>query len=228
MAKVKLSTSVSEFQNFIKQVYGPKNNRHYSVWDTLSNIERFAMRSLKGIRKHDTAKTKLNLLITLSWFMSFLNQLHINLEEKTWERFPYLCSYCASSPCVCKKIKVKTRRKPKINNQLKPKTLHGFQEMFQKIYPKESRTLEHAGIHLAEEMGELSEAFHVFQNNHSDQSFDQVNLESADFLSCAIGVANSSKIEIAQELSKMYKKGCHVCHKTPCFCTFEETSQFKS
>ena len=228
MAEVKPNISIQGFQNFIETVYGPKNNRHYSVWDTLANIDRFSMRALKGIRKGDNNKTKTNLLITLSWFMSFLNQLHIDLEEKTWVRFPYLCSYCGNCPCLCKKIKVQKRKTVKIDNKLKPKTLEDFQRMFQKIYPQESRTLEHAGIHLAEEMGELSEAFHVFQNNHSDASFNQVVLESADFFSCVMGVANSSKINLTKELAIFFKGGCHVCHHTPCTCTFEETAKFKS
>ncbi len=228
MSSVKPNITIQGFQNFIEEVYGEKNNRHYGRWDTLSNIQRFAMRSIKGIRKNDAQKSKLNLLITLSWLMSLLNQLHINLEEKIWERFPSLCSYCASCPCICKKMKVKTRKKPKIESRLRPKTFKEFQVMFQKIYPSESRTLEHAGIHLAEEMGELAEAFHVFKNNHSDASFSQVVLESADFLSCIMGVANSLKVDIARELSLMYPNGCHVCRKTPCACTFEETAKYKS
>jgi len=228
MTSIKPGTSVEEVQNFIKIVYDEKNSRHYSAWDTLSNIQRFSMRSLKGIRKNNYEKTRLNLLITISWFMSFLNRLHIDLEKETWERFPYLCSYCASCPCVCKKTKTQTRKKPKIETKLKPENLKGFQEMFEKIYPSENRTLEHAGIHLAEEVGELSEAFHVFQNNHSNQSFAQVILESADLLSCILGVANSLKINVADELAQMFSNGCHACKKSPCACTFEETAKFKS
>ena len=58
MAEVKPNISIQGFQNFIETVYGPKNNRHYSVWDTLANIDRFSMRALKGIRKGDNNKTK--------------------------------------------------------------------------------------------------------------------------------------------------------------------------
>ena len=51
------------FQEFIKTVYSLTNDRYYGFSDMTNNIQRFTMRSLKGIRKNDFEKTKLNLLI---------------------------------------------------------------------------------------------------------------------------------------------------------------------
>jgi hypothetical protein len=166
MASVKVTTSIPEYQNFVQQVYGLPNMRNYSVGNLLTNMERFTMRGLKGIRKNDREKTKINLLISLSWLVSIMNHLHIEIENEIWNRFPYLCSYCGTCPCTCKENKVKKRQEIKNRVRvLKPRTLEDFQTMFKRIYPTETRSLAHAGIHLAEELGEFSESVLTFRGN---------------------------------------------------------------
>ena len=187
MASVSENTSIREYQSFINQVYGLPNDRHFGTWDMLSNIERFLMRGLKGIRKNNNDKTKTNLIISLSWLMSLLSQIHVDIEEELWKRFPYLCSYCGSLPCVCKTQKVQNRRGVRGDEKLRPKTFSGFQKMFEEIYPSSNRTVEHAGIHIAEEMGELSETILAYRGARDNIDFEHVALEAADLISCFIG-----------------------------------------
>src|SRR3989304_4012891 len=106
MVSVSQNTTLTQYQNFVREVYSIPNDRNYTLSDMLDNVERFTMRALKGIRKNDYDKTKLNLIIALSWFMSLNNQLHINIENEVWKRFPNKCSYCGSSPCTCKQNKI--------------------------------------------------------------------------------------------------------------------------
>ncbi|MFA5355607.1 MAG: hypothetical protein WC302_02690 [Candidatus Paceibacterota bacterium] len=228
MASVKPNTTIKDYQNFVNYVYGMSNDRYFSLGDMLTNVQRFTMRGLKGIRKQDREKTKSNLLISLSWFMSIMNQLHIDIEDKIWKRFPYLCSYCGSCPCRCKTEKIKKRMAVRVNKKKRPKSFFAFQKMFEEIYPSKTRSLEHAGVHLAEEVGELAESLFTYRGGHSDDSFKRVELEAADFLSCIMGVFNSLDIDIAKELSKMFKENCHVCHKAPCCCDFKEITTYKS
>jgi NTP pyrophosphatase (non-canonical NTP hydrolase) len=228
MASIKPSTTIKGYQKFVNNVYGLSNDRYFSLWDMLTNVERFVMRGLKGIRKNDKNKTKYNLSIALSWFMSIMNQLRIDIEDNVWRRFPYLCSYCGSCPCRCKEKKVKKRMKIKINEKTRPNSLAAFQKMFNEIYPANERTLEHAGVHLAEEVGELAESILTYRGGHSDEDFKNVELESADFFSCIMGVFNSLDINIAKELSKMFKNNCHMCKKAPCECNFKDITTFKS
>lgn len=227
MAKVNPNTTIKEYQQFTKDVYGLPNSRYFSVQDMVTNIERFMMRGLKGIRKGDNEKTKLNLIVSLSWFMSMLNQLHIDIEEEVWKRFPYVCSYCAFCPCVCKAKKIQTRQKVVISENKRPKTMHDFQKMFDEIYPASSRTLDHAGVHLVEEMGEVAEAILIYRGNHNDEDFKKVILECADLISCIMGVFNSLEINLAKELSIIFNNNCHACHKAPCICNFVNIVQFK-
>lgn len=228
MTSVKPNITIKEYQSFIKEVYGLPNDRYFSTQDMATNMERFAMRGLKGIRQGNEEKTKINLLISLSWFMSLMNQLHIDLEKEAWERFPYLCSYCATCPCTCKEKGIKERQKVPIDESKRPKTLKDFQEMFDEIYPAKSRTLEHAGVHLAEEVGELGEAIMTYRGGHQDEDFEQVALEAADLFSCFITVFNSSGMDMAQELSSLFANNCHACKNAPCTCSFMDITGFKS
>ncbi len=228
MASVKPNTTVNEYQVFVKEVYGLSNDRYFSTQDMLANVERFMMRSLKGIRKNDKEKTKLNLLISFSWFMSMMNQFHINIEDEVWKRFPYLCSYCASCPCSCKEKKLGERQKVFVDDKKRPKTLEEFQNMFNEIYPSGTRSIEHAGVHLGEELGEFSEAILTYRGAHKDEDFRNVALEAADLLSCFVGVFSSLGISMAKELSIMFSNNCHVCNNAPCTCNFIDITGFKS
>lgn len=227
MSKLKPGFTISDWQNFCLEVYGIPNDRDFGVMEMLSNVQRFIMRALKGIRKRDDAKTEANLLIAMSWFISLINQLHIDLDKALWERFPAVCSYCGHAPCVCRSRKIKTRQNIKIDESKKPKTLKEYQEMFQSIYPAETRSLENAGIHLAEEMGELSEAVMNYRGNHENADFSKIVLESADLFSCFLATFNSMHIDASKALKQMFQENCHVCHKLPCECSFPKIINYK-
>lgn len=228
MARLSSDFSIPQFQEFILTVYDLNNDRLFSVWDLISNQERFTMRALKGIRKKDNEKLKINLLISLSFLVSLVNRLHIQLEESVWRRFPYICSYCRKAPCICTEKKQLKRRKGSGEKSQRPKKFSQYQEMFRTIYPPEKRTLSEVGVHLAEEMGELSEAIHIFLGEHKNENFAAIEDEMADYVSCFFGVANSAGINLSKELTAIYKNNCHVCHKAPCICTFSFIAKFKS
>ena len=228
MAALAPDASISDFQRFVSRVYGVSNDRYFSVQDMLTNVERFTTRALKGIRKGDAEKTELNLKIALSWFISMMNQLHIDIEEEVWKRFPYLCSYCASCPCMCKSMKVQTRRPIAADGAKRPKTIADYQKMFGAIYPAAARTLDHAGVHLVEEMGEVAEAALTYRGHHQDADFRNIQLESADFVSCVMGVFNSLGADLAKSLAAMYAHDCFVCHRAPCSCDFADITRFQS
>ena len=221
--------TIAEYQEFVREIYGLNNDRFFNTEDMLTQIQRFVMRGLKGIRKNDKEKIKNNLLISTSWFMSLLNQLHIKIESEVWKRFPYVCSYCAFCPCECKTKRPQKRQKLPADGKKRPRTLGEFQEMFERIYPSKTRNLEAAGIHLAEELGEFSESILHYRGQHKNNDFDGVRLEAADLLSCFFAVFNSLNLSVAKELSKMYSDNCcHNCKKNPCQCSFETIMKFKS
>lgn len=228
MVSLPRDVSICGYQEFIEDVYGMPNARHFDLWDMMSNASRFTMRALKGIRKNDSGKAKFNLSIALSWFISVMNRLHIDIETRIWERFPYACSYCASCPCECREKKPDARQNISGNPAKMPKSLAEYQKMFDEIYPSKARTLEHAGVHLAEEFGELSEAILAYRGSHNARNFEDLQDEAADFFSCMMGVFNSLGANAADELSIMFLENCHDCHMMPCGCEFSRILNFRS
>ena len=59
MPQFKSNSSLHVFQELIKEIYGVPDDRLFSLSDLISNLERFTMRSLKGIRKQDKKKLEL-------------------------------------------------------------------------------------------------------------------------------------------------------------------------
>lgn len=228
MAKLSAKASLTDYQKLIERIYAYPDDRLFSISDLISNQERFTMRALKGIRKGDKSKLTLNLMIAFSWLMAVANRLHIDVEGEVWKRFPRRCSYCGAATCECKKVKTKTRKRLGTSTRDHPSTISGYQRMFERIYPANTRNLSESGVHLAEEMGELSEAVHNFLGQHTKRRFAEIELEIADFVSCVFGVANSAGIDIARTLARMFKDNCHSCHKLPCECSFHKVAEFNS
>ncbi len=228
MTRAHKDQSLRQFQNLIAGIYSLPDDRLYSIFDLLTQMQRFTMRALKGIRKGDMVKLKVNLLISFAWLMATASRMHIDVEDEVWKRFPTLCSYCGFAPCQCKKIKQEKRTEVKTHTPYRPETIAEFQEMFRTIYPPNQRTLPDAGVHLAEETGEVSEAIHNFLGQHLQKQFGEIELEIADYVSCIFGVANSAALDIASGLEEMFRNGCHVCHKIPCICSFSKVAVLKS
>jgi len=227
MASLSENSSIRDFQDFVNEVYVLPNDRDFDLGEMLSNVQRFAMRGIKGIRQGNVEKTKTNLLISLSWFSSTMTRLHADIEDAVWQRFPYLCSYCGNIPCSCKRDAVQSRKKVPVDDAKKPKTIREFQQMFSKIYPVSTRCLETGGIHLAEELGELSEAIWNFRSERRDCDLEIVVKEVGDYFSTVFGVFNSLNIDLAKELTGLFYDNCHVCHKVPCECTYKFIRRFK-
>jgi len=218
--------SLADYQQLMHEIYDLPGDRNFSMSDILAQQQRFTMRALKGIRKGDTQRLKLNLLDAFSWSITVANRMHFNIEEILWRRFPYLCSYCAACPCACQAQKPDQRPELLIDDSKRPTTLRGFQQMFDQIYPTSGRTLADAGVHWAEETGEMSEAIHTYLHEHRPEQLRSIAEEVADFISCTMGVANSAGIDIAGGSAELFYKNCLACHNLPCTCSVENINQF--
>lgn len=220
MASFSRNQTLVEFQQLIAFVYGLTDDRYYSLWDLLIHQQRFATRALKGIRKGERQKTLTNLLIALSWLAAIANRLHIDLADEIWRRFPDRCSYCSQSPCCCQQTKPTKRAALTIEKKSPKLSVEQLQAMFKRIYPPGKRTLADAGMHFAEELGEVSEAIDNFLGRHEERQFTEIGVELADVISCVFGIANSADFDVALALESMYKRDCHICHQAPCVCSF--------
>jgi len=218
MAKFLQTDSLADFQKLTDVLYTAPDDKLFSLFDLVSILARYSMRTIKGIRKGDMVLTKDSLLKALSWLMTVANRLKIDLDQALWKRFPGVCSYCGDAPCVCQERHVKKRVKIREEHGKKPRTLEATQSKMAEIYPRASRTLEHAGIHLAEEMGEVSEAIRRHYSAPEEKHFASIKSELADYLSCLYNIANSADINVAEELAHRYHNNCYDCHTVPCSC----------
>ncbi|MFA6006601.1 MAG: MazG-like family protein [Candidatus Paceibacterota bacterium] len=228
MASFLKNGSIADLQEFVSTVYGVSEDQKFSLFELVDNQAIFAMRAIKGIRKNDVEKLRINLLFSFSWVMSIANRLHIDASDMLWKRFPGCCSYCGKRPCICKSKHVETRVKGLHSIGKKPRTLAASQAELDAIYPKSDRTLDQAGIHLAEETGEFSEAVNQYYSIHDEKHLAKLEIEFADLISCMFDVANSAGINIAEEIAKVYHNNCATCHKPSCVCPFMSASEFES
>ena len=151
--------------------------------------------------------------MALSWSFAIANRLHVNLEEKIWERFPGICCHCKLAPCGCKiKSDGAGEALPR------PQTLRGFQEMFALIYT--NHTLESAALHLAEEIGEVDEAVEFYGGTHSPERLETIAKELVDVLTLMCAVATHMDLDLETEFVELFKNGCQRCRGTPCNCGF--------
>jgi pyrimidine deaminase RibD-like protein/NTP pyrophosphatase (non-canonical NTP hydrolase) len=109
----------------------------------------------------------------IAWWLALCGKLGINsVEEMLWDKFPNICPYCQRNPHqdrICKSKKAKDHGPDWVTlkklgtSKAKPKTIGGWQEMFDNIYPVTS-TEDYKPVfaRLVEELGELSEAIRVF------------------------------------------------------------------
>lgn len=207
--------SFHELQGAVARIYGLPNDRWFDLSDMLTNVHRFSMRGVKAIRKSDLSSANTNLTIALSWFTSTTNRLNLDLHSATWNRFRYQCWYCHGCPCNCPDLGTARSRSC-------PRSIAGFQRMFELIYPRSRRSEAQAAAHMAEELGEFAEAVMMYRTRHTAADLDRVHLEAADFISCLLGVYNSLDLSAEDALTRMFKDGCcHECHLAPCECEFD-------
>ena len=113
----------------------------------------------------------------LAWWFALCGKMRIrSVEDLIWAKYPSVCPYCLRNPHDdrrCKLYKLEhnhpdweeVQRFGISNVAKKPRTLGGWLEMFNQIYPVNSQQENYSTIfaRFAEELGELSEATRLFQ-----------------------------------------------------------------
>lgn len=217
--------SFADLQRVVHEIYSIPNGRWFDLADMATNVSRFTMRALKAVRRDDPAKVERNMAIAISWFTSSTNRLHLDVMRAVWKRFPYACATCRRCPCQCTRGSPDPKPAPTIS--IRPSSIADVQDMFAAIYSPQFRSLEHAAIHLAEEVGELQESIMMYRSRHRPTDFKQISIEAADYMSCALGLYSSLQLahpnrkSCAQALAQLFQQDCHKCGQVPCDCPFD-------
>jgi NTP pyrophosphatase (non-canonical NTP hydrolase) len=170
----------------------------------------------------------------LGWYFPLMAKFRIrSVEELVFRKFPYVCPYCRRAPHEdgpCKLVKGtkstvdhdELRRLCLENQGRKPRSLNGWQQMFQEIYPRSTMETGRSTIGLLEELGELAEAIRVY-----DQHPMYLLGEAADTFSYLMGIANEHQLKeemndqtfsLEDEFLQRYPGLCPQCGFMVCVC----------
>ncbi len=169
----------------------------------------------------------------------------ILVSDILWNKFPGICPYCKKQTCSCGVAKgvldINHLKETASNGRdRKPNTINGWQEHFQKIYPRGADSSFNINVNrLAEELSELSEAY---RKSFIKKDIPCIEMELADVFSWIMGIANlinqlkknKKKSErgeylIGEIVYQKYHDGCPDCkslrekHGVPsCLCSIKE------
>ena len=214
--------SPAGFQRLNWQIYHAANDIFYSKQTMASVMQDHGAQVAKRARKWKLQDIPYHDAMTFSRAVGLANMLHMDIGSELWRRFPGVCPYCGHAPCLgplCKNGTARRKRKivPSVS---RPHTLHGFQEMFARIYPYNLRTLKVAAPHLLEETVEVNTALRDLGSRNDPKDLEEARLELTDVITTTFAVANAMRFSLAQEMEKWFSRGCPGCHKSPCTCGY--------
>ncbi len=228
--------SLDRWVGMFKEIYGEQNKtkNDEQLW---LNVVRKAGGLAEDFRKQHIKPRKdengdpVGLLANapgvFAWLSAFTTR-YGSLEEMTWNKFPNSCPYCLKEiDCSCYERKpdigieerekvLEPRRADKQNN---PRTLYGWQIMFDRIYGKANRaqTIEQVGYHLMEEISEVAKAILV-----NDKA--ELKKEAVDVFAWLIGTIVKCNGSIGENhrlddlIWERYPNQCPRCGLSPCGC----------
>jgi NTP pyrophosphatase (non-canonical NTP hydrolase) len=163
---------------------------------------------------------------SLAWYFPLLAKLRTrSVEEVVFRKYPLVCPYCRKAPHedrVCKTVKgtestvnhASLRRLYDENEKRRPRSLDGWQQMFQDIYPRSTDDKARSTLGLFEELGELAEAVRVFERYPKYFAG-----EAADTFSYLMGIANEYSLRLAQESGETFSLEEEYLKRYPGLCT---------
>jgi len=189
---------------------------------------------------HDRKKKREGLDVTdalcksLGWYFPLLAKFKVkSVEELIYRKFPGVCPYCREAPHQEMKCKQVKGTAPTLNHaelaeiyrrnwSSRPSTLNAWQQMFDRIYPRQLTDQGRSTVGLLEELGELAEAVRV-----GDAHPKYFLGEAADTFSYIMGIANEHKLRLAEsgrefffedEFLRQYPGLCMQCGCKVCVC----------
>lgn len=133
-------------------------------------------------------------------YVDLCNFLQHGAQDLLWHRFPGACPYCVSKKnCDCGSVKRPMNEMvlKELRQQIgKPRSVRGWQRMFQRIYREKNEALERTGM-LLKLQGEVAELFELFEEFDPDP--ERVADELADVGARIFGLATLLGIDLQRE-----------------------------
>lgn len=189
----------------------------------------------KSRKKHIAAEDFLPK--TIAWFFALCGRAGIpSVEKMIWAKFPNVCPYCRLKIHLGTRCKENDPSRSEVDwNELKviadrdrvhmPRTLAQWQQMFNRIYPRDENTKHELNIkRLGEELGETAEAIRILP-----VATQYIICEASDIFAWLMGFANQFDADrktpekeigryLEQRIEKAYPDGCVECGFSICKC----------
>ncbi|MDP2641097.1 MAG: hypothetical protein Q8P39_00955 [Candidatus Yanofskybacteria bacterium] len=191
--------------------------RDYTPESLLLHIVKQMGRIAKALRREDQKDLLRALPRFYIWVVSFCVMYRIDLEEAVWNKYKGCCPYCgATEHCSCASNSTKPAQWYRNESVMRPRTVAEWQEMFRRIYGETNHTLSltEIGLHLAEEVGEVSEAFYLRERDGEAP----LHYEIADTIAWLFALANRLGIDLGALSWEAYPGVCDTCRMRECAC----------
>ncbi len=209
-------SSLKEWQKFSEEVYGEKNKRDYTLKDLVLRLCEEVGCISEALRKDSDQEIVKAIPRFFVWLLAFSVMYPTDIEGTVWDKYNGCCPYCgASVNCFCLSVEAKPDRWYKSDKDM-PKSLSDWQKMFSDIYGRINNILPKVsvGLHLAEEVGELSMAFRLRQREGETNLFN----EMADVMAWLFSLCSRVGVDLAKETWKKYPGICDTCISPKCEC----------
>jgi len=212
--------SIQKLLDVVDRIYGLQDDRLYDLEELFYYHQKWLLRYTDD-KKHDRiSKSVEKLMVSLAWYFAIINRFKIDLQAMLEKRYSYKCPYCLEIPCDCQKEGKRTAKKTGRPVSGKPKDLAGWQKVIGKIYPKE--LIEFKNLEILRGQDIFHQTFRKFRQALGKRSLHEIEIASTDYFVEILKIANNLEIDLAEEFVKLFRRGCFVCHKTPCECFYTE------
>jgi hypothetical protein len=226
MAQIGDALSLNELFSMTAHIYRDQNSARSREATFAHFVEACGMLTIAD-RKKKPQKVDITdaLCKTLGWYFPLLAKMGVeNVEALVFRKFPNVCPYCLQSPHEDIKCKLHRGESAMLNHKEitrisdrewanRPTDLDGWQDMFNRIYPRSADEGGRSTIGLLEELGEMAEAIRVF-DAHPQYFLG----EAADAFSYIMGLANEHAMREARE-GRSFSFGREFLIRYPGRCT---------
>ncbi|MBU1014896.1 hypothetical protein KKI17_00435 [Patescibacteria group bacterium] len=182
---------LSEFQSQLPPFGG--SNRSFEHTDLVKLLA-----DLGGLFRMDEDRAILTFMGTPGQFAAVLNSLlqiarmcGVNMESAIWAKYPNICPYCLSCPCICGRTKTAPHTRLIVPLPKKGLSFAEMQKMFEEIYPPSTSSPLLQFRKTAEEIAEVS--WEIF----TQRSKKAIEEEFADVFARLAGLASIIGIPLA-------------------------------
>lgn len=226
--------TIRDCQQYLARLYGDKNKNRSSdyLYGYLSRTAAYLGKNVFQRKVEDV-----HFIRTLSWLLALANYFEIDAQDSVFSRFPEICPYCLTSPCMC----LRTNKQPveyipayKAKEELFAKyavferSTHDWSfgaaiTVLTKIYPNNEVIWHHAGpwylfAKMQEEIGELHEAIskYIIRQKPKDAVAEEI-ADTLAWLLSAWGIVSRGR-SLDDAFINYYYNHCPVCTRFPCAC----------